>query len=91
MRTYFEQFGKVDDIEWPLDRNTKTRRNFAFIVFEDEQAVEAAVASPKHTFSERECDVKKAVPQSRRFNKGFPMGGGRGFGPGGPRQVSAII
>lgn len=40
MRKYFEQFGKVDDVEWPFDKQTKARRNFAFIVFEEEEATE---------------------------------------------------
>lgn len=56
LKKYFEQFGKVDDVEWPFDKQTKARRNFAFIVFEDEQAVELAVAQPKHVFSDREVD-----------------------------------
>jgi RNA recognition motif-containing protein len=88
LRKYFEQFGKVDDVEWPFDKQTKARRNFAFIVFEEEEATDRAVANPKHIFSERECDVKKAVPQSRRFNNfRNPMGGGpRGFGTGMPRM-----
>ena len=54
LRKYFEQFGKVDDVEWPYDRTTKNRRNFAFIVFEEEDAADRAAASPKHTFGERE-------------------------------------
>lgn len=89
LRKYFEQFGKVDDVEWPFDKQTKARRNFAFIVFDDEEATDRAVANPKHTFSDRECDVKKAVPQSRRFNNfRNPMGvGPRGFGTGMPRQM----
>lgn len=89
LRKYFEQFGKVDDVEWPFDKQTKARRNFAFIVFEEEEATDKAVANPKHIFSDRECDVKKAVPQSRRFNNfRNPMGAGpRGFGAGMPRQM----
>jgi RNA recognition motif-containing protein len=89
LRKYFEQFGKVDDVEWPFDKQTKTRRNFAFIVFEEEDATERAVAQPKHTFSDRECDVKKAVPQSRRFNnfRGQMGGGPRGFGGGMQRMM----
>ncbi|KAI6186943.1 RNA-binding protein squid [Aphelenchoides besseyi] len=89
LRKYFEQYGKVDDVEWPYDKQTKVRRNFAFIVFEEEDAADRAAAQSKHMFSERECDVKKAVPQNRRFNNRFanPMTGGpRGaYGAGGMR------
>lgn len=76
LRSHFEQYGKVEDIEWPFDKMTKARRNFAFIVFEEEEAADRASAQMKQTFGSRECDVKKAVPQGRRF----PGMGGRGTG-----------
>ena len=65
-------------------RQTKTHRNFAFIVFEEEEAADKASAQAKQTFGSRECDVKKAVPQGKRFamGTGRGMGGGR-FGRGG--------
>lgn len=75
LRVHFEQFGKVDDIEWPFDKQTKTRRNFAFIVFEEEESADKASSQTKQTFGTRECDVKKAVPQGKRF----PGGQGRGM------------
>lgn len=37
LRTHFEQFGKVEDIEWPFDKNSKQKRNFCFVVFELEE------------------------------------------------------
>lgn len=76
LRSHFEQYGKVEDIEWPFDKMTKARRNFAFIVFEEEESADRASAQMKQTFGSRECDVKKAVPQGRRF-AGM---GGRGTG-----------
>lgn len=83
LRTHFEQFGKVEDIEWPFDKQTKMRRNFAFIVFEEEEAADKASAQAKQTFGNRECDVKKAVPQGKRF---AAMGGrGNGMRPYGGR------
>lgn len=68
LRKHFEQYGKVEDIEWPFDKQTKARRNFAFIVFEEEDAADRAASISKQTFGPRECDVKKAVPQSKRNN-----------------------
>ncbi|KAL6738330.1 hypothetical protein ANCDUO_04923 [Ancylostoma duodenale] len=83
LRSHFEQFGKVEDIEWPFDKQTKMRRNFAFIVFEEEEAADKASAQAKQTFGNRECDVKKAVPQGKRF---AAMGGrGNGMRPYGGR------
>ena len=57
LRSYFEQFGKVEDIEWPYDKQTKARRNFAFIVFEEEEAADRASATPKQTFGGREVGL----------------------------------
>jgi len=79
LRKHFEQYGKVEDIEWPFDKQRNARRNFAFIVFEEEDAADRASAFPKQMFGERECDVKKAVPQGKRFGQ-MGAGGGRGGG-----------
>lgn len=80
LRSHFEQFGKVDDIEWPFDKQTKARRNFAFIVFEEEESADKASSQTKQTFGTRECDVKKAVPQGKRFpGAQGRMPGGRGM------------
>lgn len=86
LRKHFEQFGIVEDIEWPFDKQSKARRNFAFIVFEEEDAADRAANVPKQTFGTRECDVKKAVPQGKRFagmGRGLPMRGGYMGGRGG--------
>lgn len=73
LRSHFEVYGKVEEIEWPTDKNTKQHRNFAFIIFEDESSADSASQHGKHTIRDRECDVKKAVPRSRRA---FPGQGG---------------
>uniref|UniRef100_A0A0N4ZBN1 RNA-binding protein squid n=1 Tax=Parastrongyloides trichosuri TaxID=131310 RepID=A0A0N4ZBN1_PARTI len=67
LKTHFEKFGKVEDIEWPFDKASKVHKNFAFVVFEEEAAADRAAAEQKQMFGVRECDVKKAVPQSKRF------------------------
>jgi RNA recognition motif-containing protein len=54
LRKHFEQFGIVEDIEWPFDKQSKARRNFAFIVFEEEDAADRAANVPKQTFGTRE-------------------------------------
>jgi len=88
LRKHFEQFGKVEDVEWPFDKQTKSRRNFAFVVFEEEEGADRASSTTKQMFGSREvsCDVKKAVPQNKR-NRIFPGAhmalrgafGGQGF------------
>ncbi len=54
LRAHFEQFGKVEDVEWPYDKTSKARRNFAFVVFEEEEAADRASAMPKQQFGSRE-------------------------------------
>jgi RNA recognition motif-containing protein len=89
LRKHFEEFGKVEDIEWPFDKQTKARRNFAFIVFEEEDAADRAANVPRQQFGSREADVKKAVPQNKRtfgmfggVPRGLPMGAIRAYGGG---------
>lgn len=85
LRKHFEQYGPVEDVEWPFDKQTKARKNFAFVVFETEESANNAAASPKQQFANRECDVKKAVPQNRRpmYPRSMPLRGVFGGGAGG--------
>lgn len=90
LRKHFDQFGHVEDVEWPFDKTNKTRKNFAFVVFENEESADRAAAKPKQHFANRElpfqCDVKKAVPQSKRFG----LRGGNGHAAiGGMRHTFA--
>ena len=57
LRAHFVKFGHVEDIEWPFDRQRNVRRNFAFIVFETEDAADAASVDLKQTFGEREVSA----------------------------------
>lgn len=60
---YFTSFGKVEDLELPVDRAKKKRREFCFVIFETEEAANFASKQPKQIIHGRECDVKKATPQ----------------------------
>lgn len=66
LRKHFEQFGRVDEIEWPFDKMSKTRKNFCFVCFDSEESADRAASNPKQQFANRECDIKKAVPQNKR-------------------------
>ena len=50
MLGYFVAYGKVEEIEWPTDKNTKQRVNSAFIVFEDELALILLLSSKNIQF-----------------------------------------
>ncbi|XP_013778084.1 RNA-binding protein squid-like [Limulus polyphemus] len=94
IKTYFQQFGKVETVELPVDKVKNQRRQFAFITFETEDAVNEVTKQPKQMIGSKECDVKKATPKPdyRTMRGGFmggwgsPRGGAngeRGRGRGG--------
>lgn len=60
IRRHFNKFGKIEGIELPYDRQRGKRREFCFIIFENEEAADVAVKESKQTIDGRECDVKKA-------------------------------
>jgi len=82
LRSHFEQYGRVDEIEWPFDKFQSKKKNFAFVVFEDEEAAARAAASSKQRFGERLCDVKIAVPQYMRPQKQANASGWGGYTSG---------
>jgi squid-like protein len=63
IKKYFMRFGSVEGIELPFDRQRNRRREFCFIIFDTEDAAEAAVKEAKQTIGSKECDIKKAQPQ----------------------------
>uniref|UniRef100_A0A7E4W541 RRM domain-containing protein n=1 Tax=Panagrellus redivivus TaxID=6233 RepID=A0A7E4W541_PANRE len=84
IRACFERYGPIEEIEWPFDKFTKMRRNFAFIVFEEERFADMAALEPRQMVGSRECDVKKAVVQRKPY-PGF-QGGPDGPGYMGPNS-----
>lgn len=70
LREYFESFGRVEQVEIPLDKESGEPRNFAFVTFDDYDAVDKAVlAGPTHSIAATPCTVKKAQ------EKGQPKSG----------------
>ena len=58
---YFRIFGNVEDLELPIDRLKKKRREFCFVIFDTEEAADAASKKAKQSIHGRECDVKKGI------------------------------
>jgi len=84
IRKFFGQYGKIEEIDLPYDKNKQQRRAFCFITFESEAIVDACCEKPKQTIAGKEVDVKKAAPKENNGGfygrgRGFP---GRGFGRG---------
>lgn len=44
LRDYFEQFGKIDAIDIMVDHKTGNKRGFAFVTFDDHDAVDRIVS-----------------------------------------------
>lgn len=83
IKSYFEKFGNIENIERPFDRQRNRSRDFCFIIFETEEAAESAIASPKQVIGGKECDIKLAHPQRNGPGGGLGHNGpGGGFGSG---------
>ncbi len=60
-RDHFTQFGSVIEVEIITDKNTGKPRGFAFITFDDYDAVDKCVLQKSHMIDGKRCDVKKAL------------------------------
>merc|ERR1712227_1172132 len=82
IKSYFEQYGAVEEINLPMDRTTNERKNFCFVKFESEEIVNQVLANNnaegKQTVGEKEVDIKKHTPKDQFGGRGGR--GGRGFG-----------
>ncbi|XP_022187771.2 heterogeneous nuclear ribonucleoprotein 87F [Nilaparvata lugens] len=85
LRDYFSQFGNIVNVNIVVNKETNTKRGFAFIEFDDHDAVDKAVLKKHHNVGGKSVDVKKAVSKSD-MGPGGGRGGGRGGGGGGGRN-----
>jgi len=85
IRSHFESFGTIEEINLPMDREKNERRNFCFVKFESEDIVNTIIASNnaagKQTIGEKEVDIKKHTPKDGR-GRGRGRGGFGGRGRG---------
>merc|ERR1711871_52711 len=61
-RSYWEQFGELDDCAVVRDASGKSR-GFGFVTFKEMSAVEWALSNPHHSIMDKVCEVKRAVPK----------------------------
>ncbi|KAJ8017005.1 hypothetical protein DPEC_G00013270 [Dallia pectoralis] len=84
LRDYFEQFGKIEVIDIMTDRNSGKKRGFAFVTFDDHDAVDRIVIQKYHTVNGHNCEVRKALSRQEMQTTGMGRGGGGGnYGRGG--------
>ncbi|XP_065371699.1 ribonucleoprotein RB97D isoform X2 [Calliphora vicina] len=61
LEEYFSQFGKVVSIKILTDKTTGKRRGFAFIEYDDYDAVDKAILHKTHSIKYVVVDVKKSI------------------------------
>lgn len=69
LREYFSKFGKIAQVEAPMDKVKQKRRPFCFILFENEQSAEDVLKQPRHTIGGKTIDCKRANPKSTEANQ----------------------
>jgi len=78
LRLYFSGFGNVEDVDIILDKESKRKRGFAFVQFDDYDPVDKVVLLKHHQIKGFRCDVRKALSKEemRDHRFGGPMRGG---------------
>ncbi|CAF1618329.1 unnamed protein product [Adineta ricciae] len=69
LRDYFSKFGKIAQIEAPVDKIKQKRRPFCFVLFENEESAEEVLQQPRHTINGKSIDCKRANPKSTENNQ----------------------
>jgi len=64
LREHFNRFGTVTEVLVMKDREGK-HRGFAFVSFDDYDAVDKAVLGKPHVVNGRPLDIKKAIPKDK--------------------------
>ncbi|XP_057602416.1 heterogeneous nuclear ribonucleoprotein A3-like isoform X2 [Hippopotamus amphibius kiboko] len=87
LRDYFEKYGKIETIEVMKDGQSRKKRGFAFVTFDDHDTVDKIVVQKYHIINGHNCEVKKALSKQEMQSAGSQRGRGGGSGnftgPGG--------
>ncbi|KAJ6260570.1 hypothetical protein Dda_4796 [Drechslerella dactyloides] len=82
-REYFMQFGRVIDSTLMIDKETGRPRGFGFVTFDNEAAVDAALAHEDLRIHDKPIEVKKAQPRGNARDRNFDDDSGNRHGGGG--------
>jgi len=64
LRSYFERYGRVSEVELLRDRETNRLRGFAFVTFDDEDSADKCIQRRSHEICKKICEVKRAQTRS---------------------------
>ncbi|KAF4078580.1 hypothetical protein AMELA_G00200640 [Ameiurus melas] len=83
LRDYFQEFGKIEAVEIMIDHKTGNKRGFAFVTFDDHDAVDRIVIQKYHTINGHNSEVRKALSKQEMQNSSMNMRGRGGGNFGG--------
>lgn len=85
IKAYFQDFGNIESVDVIMDKETRKKRGFGFITFDDYDAVDKLVLLKHHNIAGYRVEVKKAVSKQEMQGAMESRGGrgGRGGGRGG--------
>jgi len=66
IKSYFQQFGNVVEVEMPIDKVKNQRKGFCFITFDNEQIVHELLKKPKQTINGKEVSSLKFKNKLRK-------------------------
>jgi len=64
LTNYFQQFGRVNEVELLRCRETNRLRGFAFVTFDDEDCADKCIQRRTHEICKKVCEVKRAQTRS---------------------------
>ncbi|XP_007524623.1 heterogeneous nuclear ribonucleoprotein A1-like [Erinaceus europaeus] len=80
LKDYFKQYGNIEVIDIMTDPGSGKKRGFAFITFDDHDAVDKIVIRKYHTVNGHTCKAKKYLSKQEIANASSSQRGQRGFG-----------
>lgn len=67
LKDFFAQVGTVTDVSLIVDRETGRSRGFAFVSFDSEDGMNAAISQNDQSLDGRQLRVRKAEERQKRF------------------------